>query len=177
MRASWIAAVLVSSVVAVTGCSSAEEGDDSTGDEMGQSQDEVREVIPGPAAKSTDAEVWAATNAWADRNTAEAKKAGLAWSANSGLSWEEKYRKWIGSFEKIDGRRYGKTIRITTPYGKVLDGPVLECADVGIWLRMTFSAWYHLPFYMTGWRNGQTIYFGHFGVVDRDGNPVSGFPR
>ena len=42
---------------------------------------------------------------------------------------------------------------------------------------MTFSAWYHLPFYMTGWRNGQTIYFGHFGVVDRDGNPVSGGSR
>lgn len=179
MRARWLAAIVVSSLVAVTGCSSASEGVDDGDDsgELGQSQDEVREVIAGPVARSTDAEVWAATNGWSDRSTADAKKAGIAWGANSGLTWEEKYRKWIGSFEKIDARRWGKTIRITTPYGRVLDGPVLECADVGIWLRMTFSAWYHLPFYMTGWKDGQTIYFGHMGVVDRSGNPVAGFPR
>jgi hypothetical protein len=179
MRARWIASVLVASVFAATGCSAASQGDDTANPEgsMGVSNDEVREVIPGPVARSSDAEVWSADNAWADTNTANAKKAGLAWSANSGLSWEQKYRKWISAFEKIDGRSYGKTIRIQTPWGKTMDGPVLECADVAIWLRMTFASWYHLPFYMTGSRNGQTIYFGHFGVIDRDGNPVSGFPH
>jgi hypothetical protein len=54
---------------------------------------------------------------------------------------------------------------------------VLECADVGIWLRVTFASWYHLPFYLTGFVNGKTVYFGHFGVVDREGNPVADYPR
>ncbi len=169
-----VAAVLVGSL-AMAGCSADADSDNES--ELEASQDEVRESLPGPIVKRTDGEVWAVTNAWADTNTTEAKKAGVAWPANSGLSWEQKYRKWIGTFEKVPGRLYGDTIRIKTPQGKVLDGPVLECADVGIWLRMTFSAWYHLPFYMTGYKNGQPFYFGHFGVVDRNGDAMSGFPR
>lgn len=168
---------LVAGMGGVAGCAVEPDADVEEGGELEQSQDEVREVIPGPVVKSTDAEVWSVDNQWADKTTANAKKAGVAWGENSGLTWEEKYQKWIESFEKVDGIRYGKTIRITTPYGRKMDGPVLECADVATWLRMTFAAWYHLPFYMTGWRSGQTIYFGHFGVVDRNGNPVSGFPR
>ena len=160
MRSRWFATFLVASVVAATGCSAASSEDDQGSGELGQSPDEVREVIPGPVARpGSDTEVWSADNAWADTNTANAKKAGIAWPANSGLSWEQKYRKWISSFEKIDGRSYGKTIRIQTPWGKTMDGPVLECADVAQWLRMTFAAWYHLPFYMTGYMNGRTVYF------------------
>lgn len=167
---------MVAMLGAPIGCSANDEEEESGG-ELEQSHDEVREVIPGPLVKSTDAEVWAVENQWADTATANAKKAGIAWGENSGLSWEEKYQKWIASFERVDGRSYGKTIRITTPQGKVLDGPVLECADVAVWLRTTFAAFYHLPFYMTGFRNGQTLYFGHFGVVDKNGNPVSGMPH
>jgi hypothetical protein len=172
------AAVFVAVLGAAAGCSQATVEDDAGG-ELGQSPDEVRESIPGPVVKHTDAEVWSADNQWADTNTPNARKAGVGWGENSGLNWEEKYQKWVGTFQKVDGRPngYGKTIRITTPYGKTLDGPVLECADVGVWLRMTFSALYHLPFYMTGWANGRTIYMGHFGVVDKNGNPVSGFPH
>lgn len=153
------------------------DGDEEETQGVGQSQDEVREVIPGPIVRSTDGEVWRVDNQWADKTTANARKAGIAWGENSGLTWEEKYQAWVTSFEKVDGISYGKTIRMQAPYGKTLDGPVLECADVAIFLRMTFAAWYHLPFYMTGWKNGQTIYFGHFGVVNKDGNPVSGFPK
>jgi len=54
---------------------------------------------------------------------------------------------------------------------------VLECADFGMFLRLTFSAFYHLPFYMTGWLNGGPMYMGHFGVIDKDGNPISGYPH
>ena len=179
VRGLFLTAMAAMSVA--TGCSAeaeeASQGDEDTSGEMGQSQDEVREVIPGPIAKSTAGEAWAVENQWADTATANAKKAGLAWGENSGLTWEQKYSKWVASFEKVDARNYGKTIRITTPWGKTLDGPVLECADVAIFLRATFAAWYHLPFYMTGWKNGATVYFGHFGVVDRNGNPVSGFPQ
>lgn len=179
VRGLFLTAVAAMSVA--TGCSAeaeeASQGGDDTSGEMGQSQDEVREVIPGPIAKSTAGEAWAVENQWADTATANAKKAGLAWSESSGLTWEQKYSKWVASFVKVDARNYGKTIRITTPWGKTLDGPVLECADVAIFLRATFAAWYHLPFYLTGWKNGATVYFGHMGVVDRNGNPVSGFPQ
>ncbi len=165
-----------------TGCAVESPADDEMteggdeGSELAQSQDEVREVIPGPLARSTNAEVWTVENQWAEKDTRNAKKAGVAWPENSGLSWEEKYQKWVNSFEQVPSQRYGKTIKLTTPEGKTLHGPVLECADVAIWLRMTFSAWYHLPFYMAAWKNGQPIYFGHFGVVDKNGQPFSGFP-
>jgi hypothetical protein len=147
--------------------------------ELGASMDEVRESIAGPVVKRTDAEVWSVDNQWADKDTAAAKKEGVAWGANSGLTWEEKYGKWIGAFEKVPSKSgWGSTIKIPTPYGgKKLEGPVLECADVAVFLRMTFAAMYHLPFYLTGWTNGRTVYFGHFGVVDGSGNPIAGYPR
>ena len=175
-RYAFLPLVLASMIGMGVGCAPTTDGEEID-EQVEASQDEIREVLTGPAQKRTDAEVWSADNRWADTTTAAARKAGIAWSEDSGLTWEQKYEKWISSFEKVDSVRYGKTIRIPTPYGRTMDGPVLECADVAIWLRMTFAAWYHLPFYMTGYRNGQPIYFGHFGVVDRDGNPVSGYPR
>lgn len=137
----------------------------------GTSQDEVRENIAGPAVKTTDAEAWKATNSW----SAKTAEAGTAWAANSGLTWEEKFHKWAGSLEFVEGRTT-QTIAIKNPQGRVLHAPVLECADQGIFFRYVFAAWYKLPFYMTGWVNGKTVYMGHFGVVDKDGNAVSGFP-
>jgi len=160
-------------------CAPSSEEETTPDSELGASMDEVREVVAGPVARQTDAEVWSIDNQWADKDTANAKKAGVAWAANSGLTWEEKFGKWIEAFEKVPSKSgWGSTIKVPTPYGgKKLEGPVLECADVGIWLRMTFSAMYHLPFYLTGWSNGRTIYFGHFGVIDGSGNPVAGYPR
>lgn len=175
MKRLAILALLVGSALSSAGCAADADAPEEEG--LEQSHDEVREVIPGPIAKSTDAEAWRVENQWADKTTANARKAGIAWKEDSGLTWEEKYQAWIGAFEKVDGISWGKTIRIAAPYGKTLDGPVLECADVAVFLRATFAAFYHLPFYMTGWRNGRTIYFGHFGVVDRDGDPVPGFPK
>src|SRR5690348_7825256 len=80
------------------GCSSP---DDQAG-LLGGTSEAVKESAPGPVADSTDAEVWAVTNAWADKTTANAKLAGVAWGASSGLSWEEKFSKWISSFHKVD---------------------------------------------------------------------------
>src|SRR5690348_7533693 len=107
VRGLFLTAVAAMSVA--TGCSAEAEdekagGADDTSGEMGQSQDEVREVIPGPIAKSTSGEAWAVENQWADTATANAKKGGLAWGENSGLTWEQKYSKWVGSFEKVDAR-------------------------------------------------------------------------
>src|SRR5438128_2001247 len=113
--------LLLSSALVATGCAADASEDDGEGVE--QSHDEIREVIPGPIVKSTDAEVWRVENQWADKSTPNAKKAGVAWKENSGLTWEEKYQAWIASFEKVDGISWGKTIRIPAPYGKTLDGP------------------------------------------------------
>lgn len=169
------------SVPACSASDDAEDGlDDGIGAECttdsdfgcaGTTQDEVREAIVGPAVRATSAEAWAVTRKWADVDAA----AGLAWPANSGLSWEEKFHQWVLQVEKVRGDS-GETMRIVTPQGRSLDAPRLECADLGIFLRMTFAAWYKLPFYLTGWLNGKAAYFGHFGVIDRNGNTFSGFP-
>ena len=156
----------------------ANAGSDDIGGEAGFSTEAASETVSGPVIQTTDAVAWNATNAWADTNTADAQKAGVAWEANSGLTWEQKFSKWIQSFEQTPNKNgWSQTIKFPTPWGRKMEGPVLECADTAIWLRMTFSSWYHLPFYLQGTVNGKSIYMGHFGVIDRDGNPFAGFPH
>src|SRR5258708_2558899 len=50
---------------------------------------------------SSRTDVWKVRNQWEDKDTPEALAAGMAWPANSGLSWDEKFGKWISSFEWI----------------------------------------------------------------------------
>lgn len=162
------------------GCASETSQDDeaTAGGEAASSTEAVTEVVPGPVVANTDAAAWRVTNQWADSSTADANKAGVAWGERSGLTWEEKFSKWIASFERVDNKNgWSKTIRFATPWGKKMTGPVLECADTATFLRLTFASWYHLPFYLTGWLNGKTMYMGHFGVIDKNGQPFAGFPH
>ncbi len=165
------------------GCTTEGESEEEFTEGLESSSEEIRESAGGPLVRASNAEVWTIENQWADKTTANAKKAGVAWEADSGLTWDRKFTKWVESMERVDGavrsggyKSSAKTLRFRTPQGRVVDGPVLECADVAIWLRVTFAAWYHLPFFMTGYSKGQPIYFGHFGVIDKAGNPVSGYP-
>lgn len=122
------------------------------------------------ATNTTRTQVWTAKNAWEDRTTTAAKAAGLAWPANSGLSWDEKYAAWISSLEtipSIDG--YAMTVAVTTPWGKTLPSPYLECAEMAMFLRITFAAWYELPLQLEAVEGGQRIYFGHYGVRTASG--------
>ncbi len=123
-----------------------------------------RKGLPVVGAYASTA-AWTVRNQWEDRETPEAKKAGIAWDANSGLNWDEKYAKWIASLEVVpsDEATWRDTIRITTPWGKSLPSPKLDCTDATIMLRVSFAAWYRLPFFMAAGSN-PTIYFGHFGV-------------
>ncbi len=183
----WILVVGLMGASSMLGCSAAGDAGSESGDDQGVDgpleavPQELGESASGPyVAPGASTEAWSATNRWTDKTTAESKKAGVAWEANSGLTWEQKYVRWVGSFKKIEGQRYGATIEIPTPYGdRKLVGPVLECAEVGMILRITFSAWYHLPFFMTGWDAGskRALYAGHFGVVNSSGAPIAGFPR
>lgn len=134
----------------------------------------------GPTvADGAATEVWAARNQWADRETTEARRAGVAWEADSGLDWEEKFDRWVASFEVVTREGYGRTFHMTTPFGaRAFDAPTLECAEVALFLRATFASWYGLPFFVTGWdaRTRQAMYAGHFGFVTRSGARLGNFP-
>jgi hypothetical protein len=118
------------------------------------------------ATNTTRTQVWSARNKWEDTDTAAARKAGLAWTADSGLTWDEKYGAWLRSMTwttSADGQY--QTIMLTTPWGKTLPSPALECAEMSLFLRITFAAWYELPWFMeTADATGKRIYVGHNGV-------------
>jgi hypothetical protein len=114
---------------------------------------------------TTRTQVWTARNKWEDTDTPVARAAGLAWGENSGLTWDDKYAKWLESLEWIPSvDNYSTTVRLTTPWGKTLPSPYLECAEMGMFLRITFAAWYELPLQFEAISNGQRVYFGHYGV-------------
>lgn len=124
--------------------------------------------VPGPRVNNDTraTQVWDATNKWEDTDTEAARRAGMAWPADSGLSWDDKYAAWIASMERTasNGAWY-ETFTLTTPWGKSLPAPKLECAELAIFLRVSFAAWYGLPFYLTAVDgSGTRVYFGHFGA-------------
>jgi hypothetical protein len=120
---------------------------------------------------TTRTQVWTARNKWEDTETTAAKAAGLAWPANSGLTWDAKYTEWIKSLEWIPSvDNFSTTVKITTPWGKTLPSPSLECAEQSLFLRITFAAWYELPlFFESQDGNGTRVYFGHNGVRTQSG--------
>jgi hypothetical protein len=166
MRISWV--VLVAGLAA---CAPSEEGD--LGAELDPGPDIGKEDNAGVSGLPVSGDysatrAWNATNNWEDRDTADANKAGLAWGENSGLDWDEKYALWMQSLAKVpaleDAGWGPDTIQITTPFGKSLPAPKLDCADVALLLRYSFAAWYRLPIYLVGYDGGTAVYFGHFGI-------------
>jgi hypothetical protein len=110
-------------------------------------------------------QAWVVTNQWEDTTTPDAVKAGMAWSANSGLTWDQKFSAWVGSFQEIPSiDTWFQTITISTPFGKSVPGPKIDCADLALLLRISFAAWYHLPIYLVGYDGSTPVYFGHFGI-------------
>jgi hypothetical protein len=144
-------------------------------DDSGAAKADSFDGVAGPkvAGLSASTEVWKVTRRWYETDAA----AGLAWPANSPLTWDQKFSAWVDALPAL-GDGYGKTFELTTPWGRTLASPRLECAETAMFLRATFASWYGLPFYMTAWnpQAGQ-MHFGHFGIVDSNGTRVSGFPR
>lgn len=139
----------------------------------------------GPGAKGLHASisggstlVWRVKNHWEDTSTTDARKAGIAWPANSGLNWDVKFARWIESLKKINkhGSTSSKTYELSTPWGKTIPANKVDCADQWIMLRPTFAAWYRLPFYMVGYDRGKRVYFGHFGIRTASG-PWTNMPH
>ncbi len=142
--------------------------------------DGVTELDPGPPLGKEDSagiaalpvsgdytasQAWVVKNQWEDTTTPDAQLAGMAWSANSGLNWDEKFSAWVGSFQQIQSfDAWFQTVTISTPFGKSVPGPKIDCADFALMLRISFAAWYHLPIYLVGYDGSTPVYFGHFGV-------------
>ncbi len=125
--------------------------------------------VPGPkvSTNTSDTQVWNARNKWQDTDTPAARKAGIVWPADSELNWDEKFALWVESMPRQPGNdTYYETFTLTTPFGdKTVPAPKLECAEMAIFLRATFAAWYELPFYLTATDSkGKRVYFGHFGA-------------
>jgi hypothetical protein len=108
--------------------------------------------------------VWEVKNQWMDTDTPAAREAGMAWGADSGLTWDEKYSRWIAMMEKTSAESYGSTFTFITPFGKTLPAPSLECAETSLFLRGAFASWYGLPFFVEARdANGDRLFLGHFG--------------
>lgn len=117
-----------------------------------------------------DAVVWEVKNQWGDTTTFAAKEAGIAWPANSGLNWDEKFSLWVDQLESTQSAASGyRTFSLKTPWGFSVPGPSLECAEMAIFLRVTFASWYNLPFYMEAAGSQGRVYFGHFGALTSTG--------
>lgn len=168
-------AFALSAVVLAFGCSDASSGSEEEDYGLDGPFEDTEPLgkmdnagVAGPlvATNTSDTQVWTARNAWEDTDTAEARKAGLAWAENSGLNWDQKYKLWVELMKKEKGLNgYSDTFRLTTPFGKELPAPRLECSEVAIFLRIAFASWYGLPFYMTSTdAKGVRVYFGHFGA-------------
>ncbi len=141
------------------------EGPFSNGDPLGKADSAN---VPGPWVNTNTkaTQVWTARNKWEDTDTTAARAAGIAWPADSGLNWDEKYARWVEGMPRQAGNNtYYDTFTLTTPWTKTVPAPKLECAEMGIFLRVTFASWYELPFFMTAVDGqGTRVYFGHFGA-------------
>jgi hypothetical protein len=138
-------------------------------------EDGVGRLGPSVSWDNDGAEVWSVYHQWTDITD----EPGLAWSENSGLNWDEKYQAWVSSLEiePLESGYVKETFRLTTPHGRSFIAPVLECAEVSIFMRSTFAAWYNLPFYLEAYDRGRPIYLGHFGFRNADGSLFSRTPR
>ncbi|MCB9674591.1 MAG: hypothetical protein H6737_05700 [Alphaproteobacteria bacterium] len=131
---------------------------------------------PGPRTSGlrTSTEVWNVYRRWYELDA----EAGMAWPADSGLTWDQKYSAWVDAMEKIVGDDGTMTVQLITPLGQTVPSPRLECAEMAMFLRTTFAAWYGLPFFMTAYHPTYgDVHFGHFGVVKPDGSPLPGYPN
>ncbi|MEE2827988.1 MAG: PPC domain-containing protein, partial [Myxococcota bacterium] len=63
-----------------------------------------------------------------------------------------------------------RTFMLTNPMGKELPIGSLECAELGMAMRVLFASWYGLPFYLEARDgNGKRLYAGHFGFRTAEG--------
>ena len=128
------------------------------------------------SVEGSSTQVWTVIQRWSDTDTPSARAAGLAWTASSGLRWDEKFSRWVKSMPRIRTENGTDTFILTTPYGKQLRMPALECSETALLLRAVFASWYGLPFFVEGRNASGRVYLGHFGFRNAAGR-LSGTPN
>src|SRR5688500_6086815 len=117
--------VVLGLALSLAACTDGEDGGRDIDDEWGM--EGPLEPVPAPgkedseyrkgllvATNTTRTQVWTARNAWDDTTTPAARAAGIAWAADSGLTWDQKYAAWIdamGWIPAADG--YSQTVNLT----------------------------------------------------------------
>lgn len=93
------------------------------------------------------------------------------------ITWNEAFRRFVDGMESTDSADGYRTYKLTNPWGKSLSVPVLECAEQAMFLRVTFAAWFNLPFFMEAIDGRRVRMFaGHFGFRTMTGK-YSNFPN
>lgn len=176
--AAWPLMAVLAVGVVLGGCGTSDPNDEFGMDEFLENDDaklgkadSVGVNGPPTSLDNASTQVWEVKNQWEDTDTAAAREAGIAWGENSGLTWDQKYSAWVQSMIITPGyNTYYDTFILKTPWGKEIPAPDLECAEVAMFLRVTFASWYNLPFYLTSVdSSGTRIYFGHMGGVTSSG--------
>lgn len=184
MKKCWRWAVLTAAFLCLVGCESADESETNLvesldpeygkplmdGGEVSLKDDSLNGAGGLPVSVDTgEMAVWDVQNQWEDVDTPAARAAGMSWGPESGTDWNEKYALWVQSMEAVQGETGKPTFQLLTPFGRSLPAPSLECAEVAIFLRAAFAAWYKLPFFMSAWTPEGRVYFGHFGIMRKTG--------
>ncbi len=172
--------------VVMVGCADVSTDPLAEGEFIVEGDKEILDVEPGnrsvgfeyrgpkTSGLSSQSEVWTVSRSWHQVTN----EPGMAWSSNSGLTWDEKYAAWVDLMGPVTGDDGHMTVELITPWGKKLPSPRLECAELAMFLRTAFASWYELPFFMSAYSSTSgTIFSGHFGVVDANGTRVTNTPR
>lgn len=135
--------------------------------EIGKADAVLAERAVPKTADTSSTAVWEVKRQWSAKVDKDYEP---YFKRSDNLTWSQAYEKFVAGLVKIDGANYGKTFEITTPWGKKIPSAVLECSEQAIFLRVSFAAWFNLPFFMEAIDGSRVrVYAGHFGFRTREG--------
>ncbi len=116
----------------------------------------------------SDSAVWSVSRQWGSKVDVDFLP---YFRKSDNLTWNQAYARFIEGLEPIQGVNGHKTYRVRNPWGRVLPIAALECAEQGIFLRISFAAWFKLPFFMEAIDGaGTRVFAGHFGFRTKNGS-------
>jgi hypothetical protein len=141
-------------------------------DEPPQPGTDKADAILGPRALPTSADatstaVWSVTRQWSAKVNVDFAP---YFTKAEGLTWNEAYARFIEKLEPTTSVGGYRTYKLTNPWGKTLPIAALECAEQSMFLRVTFAAWFGLPFFLEAIDgSGTHVFAGHFGFRTKTG--------
>lgn len=118
-------------------------------------------TVPTSADTSSTA-VWSVTRQWSAK--VDVDFAPYFRKADN-LTWNQAYAQFVERLETVTAVAGYKSYKLTTPWGRTFPIAALECAEQAMFLRITFAAWFQLPFFLEATDgSGTRMFAGHFGV-------------